>query len=695
MDTIVLAGYLTAAAAFFAATGLLAVGWRGQRTGALLIVGTVVSALWGLVLAYAEWRHDFSFNWVLLAEALRYGAWLTFLGSLFGAWPMTGLLRGSRIVAHALWILLALYCLLPATGLARVIGVPFNIGVPMIGILLLALVGVVLLEQLFRNVEPDQRWAIKFLVIALGAMFAYDIFLYSYALLYQQFNASAWAARGFVDALLVPLLLVAAARNRDWSLEVGVSRRAVFYSTTLLVVAFYIIATALGGYYVRLYGGSWGRVAEITLICFGLLGVLVVASSGQARSRLKMFLHKNFYSFRHDYREEWLRLTTTLSASDADTELPQRAVRAMAQIMDCPAGALLLRDEAAGLAPAAGWNMSLQPGLKLATDGPAFEFMRQRRWIHDLGAPPPLGDERLRAPVELAALPHAWLLVPLVLEGRLIGCVVLAQARARRALDWEDIDLLRTAGTQVAGTLAQAANARRLAEARQFEGFNRLTAFLMHDLKNVAAQQSLLLQNAERHKRNPAFVDDMLATVDNSVRRITRLLEQLRGDARPAAVACVRLAPVVERALGECAAQAPAPGYRAPAEELWIKADAEQLATVLGHLIRNAQDAATAQGHVTLRAQADAGHALVDIEDDGSGMDETFVRDCLFKPFFSTKGSRGMGIGAYQAREYVRSLGGTLAVESTPGQGTVFRMRLPLAMPVDAHAVINELGAPS
>src|SRR5699024_3019228 len=115
-----------------------------------------------------------------------------------------------------------------------------------------------------------------FLLIALVGMFAYDIFLYSYAVLYREFNTSAWAARGFVNALLAPLLLVAAARNQGWSLQVQVSRHVVFYSTSLLVVACYIIAMALGGYYVRLYGGDWGQVAEISLICFALLIVLMV-----------------------------------------------------------------------------------------------------------------------------------------------------------------------------------------------------------------------------------------------------------------------------------------------------------------------------------------------------------------------------------------------------------------------------------
>ena len=680
MHVIILASYLAAAAAFLAVTALLVAGWRGQRTGALLVIATAASTGWGLLLAWAEWSHALGVYWLLLAETLRYGAWLVFLATLLGSFSMSGLLRGMRLGTQTLWILLALYCLVPALPLMPV---PFNAGLAIIGVLLLALIGVVYLEQIFRNVDAEQRWAVKFLVIALGVMFAFDIFLYSYAVLYREFNVSAWAARGFVNALLAPLLVVAAARNSGWTPEVSVSRRAVFYSSSLLVIALYFIATAVGGYYVRLYGGNWGRVAEITLIFFALLAVLLVAASGQVRSRVKIFLHKNFFSFRHDYREEWLRLTATLSASEGDTGLALRAVRAIAQIMDSPAGALWMRDDAGMLVPEAQSNMPLPAGMKVAADQPVFEFMCQRRWIYDLGEPPPLGRAELRAPPELAALPRAWLLMPLVLEDRLIGVVVLAEARARRALDWEDIDLLRTAGSQVAGTLAQAANARRLAEARQFEGFNRLTAFLMHDLKNVAAQQSLLLQNAARHRNNPAFVDDMLATVENSVQRITRLLEQLRGEAAPAARGRVKLTDVIERALAECSAQAPRPDWTPPQASAWVRADAGQLATVLGHLIRNAQDAATPQGHVAVRLKLDEGKAMIDIEDDGPGMDEEFIRHRLFKPFFTTKASKGMGIGAYQAREYVRALGGSLAVESVPGRGSLFTVMLPFVDPAD------------
>jgi signal transduction histidine kinase len=179
----------------------------------------------------------------------------------------------------------------------------------------------------------------------------------------------------------------------------------------------------------------------------------------------------------------------------------------------------------------------------------------------------------------------------------------------------------------------------------------------------------------------------MLTTVANSVRRISRLLEQLRGDSVPGARGNVRLAAVIEKALGECLAQLPRPEYQPAVEDLWVRADIEQLATVFGHVIRNAQDAAQANGRVTLKVERVGSSVAIDIEDDGAGMDEDFIRNRLFKPFFTTKSSKGMGIGAYQAREYVHSMGGSMTVSSTPGRGTIFSLRLPLTEPTgDASA---------
>jgi signal transduction histidine kinase len=101
------------------------------------------------------------------------------------------------------------------------------------------------------------------------------------------------------------------------------------------------------------------------------------------------------------------------------------------------------------------------------------------------------------------------------------------------------------------------------------------------------------------------------------------------------------------------------------------------LAAVLGHLVTNAQDATPADGRITVEAVLQDGALVLAVEDNGSGMDEAFLRERFFKPFDSTKGSKGMGIGAYQARQFVEAAGGEVRVRSAPGEGTRFEMRFP------------------
>jgi putative PEP-CTERM system histidine kinase len=225
--------------------------------------------------------------------------------------------------------------------------------------------------------------------------------------------------------------------------------------------------------------------------------------------------------------------------------------------------------------------------------------------------------------------------------------------------------------------LAQQAADRRLAEGRQFDAFNRFAAFVMHDLKNSAAQLQLLVRNAARHRNNPEFIDDAFATIENTADRITRLIAQLQARNARAGQGRSELKQVLRSALERCATQPPAPEGDLEAVQAHVLADPERLAGVFEHVIRNAQQAAGASGNVKVTTRSDGDVATVAIADTGPGMDPEFVRERLFRPFDSTKGGIGMGIGAYQAREYVREVGGSVEVQSTPGSGTRFIIRLP------------------
>jgi putative PEP-CTERM system histidine kinase len=223
----------------------------------------------------------------------------------------------------------------------------------------------------------------------------------------------------------------------------------------------------------------------------------------------------------------------------------------------------------------------------------------------------------------------------------------------------------------------------QLAQTRQFEAYNKLSAFVMHDLKNLLSQQALLVENAKKHQHRPEFVADVIKTVDHGVQRMRRLLRQLERDASSAQEERVELNALVQDAVATCAKSGKVTpafrGYR----PLWVHAQADRLTSVVEHVITNAQEATKPGGCIEISMSEQDGRASIEVRDTGEGMSEEFIRRRLFKPFETTKGDAGMGIGVYQAREVVRALGGELSVKSSVGGGTTVSIVLPIAKSAD------------
>jgi putative PEP-CTERM system histidine kinase len=403
--------------------------------------------------------------------------------------------------------------------------------------------------------------------------------------------------------------------------------------------------------------------------------------SRTVRARVRVFLMKTFFEYKYDYRKEWLRFIGTLSGSELDN-VSATAVRAVAQIVNSPGGIVWVQEEEVkDYLPLGSWQCDIPAVASVARDSSLVQFLRRRQWVIDLNEmrQHPGRYEDLMLEDWVRSHDRWWLIVPLFLQNRLFGFIVLEKPTIVPSLNFEDHDLLRTVGRHVATHIDQAEADRRLAESSQFGTYNRLTAFLMHDLNNLIAQQSLVVKNAERHRHNPEFVDDAIGTIANSVERMRRLMAQLSSVREETKLRAVDLGSTVDRAAKRCEPRLPYPDIVADRDDLTINADPERLTTVFEHLIRNAQDATQGEGHISVKVSANGAYATVSIEDDGCGMSPEFIRERLFRPFDSTKGSQSMGIGAYQAREYVRQLGGQLEVSSAPGEGTRFDIRLPLA----------------
>jgi len=559
--------------------------------------------------------------------------------------------------------------------------------------LILALCALVLLEQIYRNSTQAGRDSLRYLVAGGGGMFAYDLFLYSQAELIEGISASAWGARGIVVALAAPLIALATRRNPQWSLNIFVSRQVVFYTTTFVAAGAYLLSMALAGYVIRDLGGTWGAVGQILFFVGAVVVLVFLMASATLRRKLAVFINKHFYSNKYDYRIEWLRFIQTLSSvSEGDTR--QTAIRSVAQILDSPGGILFIHDERARqFIPVGSWPLPLDStvGMMPIADGSELvQFVRKRQWIIDLEEYRRTPDiyENIELPVWLKQNPSLRIISPLLELDHLFGFFMLYNPPPPFELTYEDRDLLKTVGRHVATQLAQHDADRRLAESRQFEAYNRLTAFMMHDLKNSVAQLQLIVANAQRHKHNPEFIDDSIETIDNTVDRMTRLIDQLRQSAASQVLLCIRFDDLVRNTVDRCSMRTPVPWLEASDAAIYVKADPQRLSAVIEHVIRNAQDAAPA-GTVAVTLSSFADTAVLVITDTGKGMDAAFVRERLFRPFDSTKGSKGMGIGAYQAREYVQMLGGQVEVQSSPGLGTSFSITLPVEQPPSGASAMH------
>ena len=677
-------GYVLAALAYagFAANLLRSGHYKGAPAPASIafVAAVAASAVWAFSAVVDQAVQSTAPAFVGAAsDLLRYTLWLSLLLLLLRpslpskGWRHIGTLPAAVLAAVAFGILS--FALRVFTG--RYLADESTLSLA--SSLVLAILGVLLTEQLFRNLPEDSQWNAKPVCLGLAFIFAFDIYLFSEALLFGRFDRDAVSIRGFVHALSVPLLWVAAARRGNWISSLQVSRRAAFYSTTLVLAGAYMLFMAAIGYYVRYFGGEWGRALQLGLAFAGTLILVVLALSGSLRARLRVFVGKHFFSYRYDYRHEWLRFTAMLSTRSSPQEVGALVIRGLADMVECPGGDLWTRGSGdTGLAQTTRWNLP-QVGAVEPAESPFIEFLRGKSWVVDLdefrSAPRRYGQ--LALPQWLLANANIWLVVPLIAGDDLLGFVTLARPRTTMELNWEVRDLLKTASRQAAGFMAQMQATEALLEARKFDAFNRMSAFVVHDLKNIVTQLSLMLKNAERLHDNREFQQDMLLTVESSLEKMKRLMLQLReGATPPGGARGVEISPIVNRLQAAAAAQGRVVEVDIQ-DKLATRGHDDRLERVLGHLVHNALDATPSPGRVWLHVSRMSGQVKVEIGDTGSGMTEDFINNQLFRPFNTTK-HNGMGIGTYESAQYVRELGGSISVRSQPGAGSLISVVLPL-----------------
>lgn len=665
-------GHALAAALFAALTIYVLRGPSATLERNLLCAALALTALWALYTAFGSVTKPISG----LAENLRNGAWLLFMFVML----RRGEGRRSGHPASITWIYAVLGCVLAMQTTAdllpsAVIADSFH-AVIMFSLFLrmmFAAGALVLVHNLFTISAPEGRSRIALVMAALVAMWTYDLNLYSLAVLGRGNVGELYALRGVGMAILALVIGLGVRGGGEWRLRV--SRTVAFRSFSLVAVGLYIIGIALVVSAVEWLGGAHARVIGIGLLFAMLVAALVLLPSPQFHALIKVQISKHFFQHRYDYRAEWMRFADTVGAPNGDgPPLNERVVKALADITESSSCLLMLPAEGGGLVVDCVWNWpELSAGsLELsARDAAAFG---QSGWI--IGLDEMRGNARRIDAQWMLSDPSAWALVPLIHFNRLTGAILLGRPRVDRKLDWEDYDMLRAAGRQVASYISEAQGQQALEEARRFDEFNRRFAFIMHDIKNLVSQLSLLSRNAERHFDNPAFRSDMLLTLRESVGKMNDLLARLsqHNNARTAEARAVDVAPVIRAAVATRSRQHKI-DVRGQAPHALV--DPQRLEKILAHLLQNAIDASAEGEPVVLECGSNGEAVTIAVVDQGSGMTADFIRRNLFKPFVSSK-QGGFGIGAFEARALAHSMGGSITVESRPGEGSKFTVFLPI-----------------
>jgi putative PEP-CTERM system histidine kinase len=550
-------------------------------------------------------------------------------------------------------------------------------------------------ESTLRTAPASAQRRLRSLVVAFAIAGLSSLLVISGGLLYGGVRVG-WLTINSVPLFVAGVMIAfALARQRLSDMNVPVARPVIYYSSVSLTLAgVFLLTMAALSKILPALTPEWKQAVSLAFYIVVAGGGLVLTVSPGANRVIKGFIDRNFYANRYDYRREWDRVTRGLGPTTRIEDVCRQIEglartifevdRVVVHLRDDRSGAFHVVYASAGIAPAAlqaalPWDNPLVAGLARLRRPIVFRDVAE-----DLDLLPAAAENR-----PILAATGAAVCAPLHVRDDLIGMLWLGEKRTDEEFSTEDVEFLGYMSRQLAAALEFARLAGVVAETRQFESLHRLSTFVLHDIKNQVSGLSLMLENARRHMSDPEFQKDAMRVVERTVQGLQQLMDHVGSVSRPAVI---RPAPVRVRQLIDDAAAA---AGLAEGEQDGIRfrvacgatdraaLDAGQMVRVVTNLLVNAREALEGPGEIAVAAHLDGepagegGMLVLTVRDTGRGMTEEFVRRQLFRPFATTKAA-GLGIGLAQCKAIIEGHGGTIRVESRPGDGTCFEVRVPI-----------------
>lgn len=673
MYTVGIWGYSFASIAYVIFS-LLIIAAHNQSSIAKWLLFSAIMAGMANTVAALQITIGFSLQWAMLADAIKIAAFSVLILSFnVEKGNIAGIIKNKAVSKYLLfWLGSVVTC----WGGHYVL--EFSFEYLFLLFVLLNLTSLVLFEQLYRSANVESKRSITPLVIALGGIAAFDFVLYAQATMVGGIEFGFWYVRGYFAAVAVPLLLISIRRFKEGTVRIFVSRNVVFYSSMLMIAGLYLLLMAVAGYLINYFGGEWGQLVSFGFFILGSIILAVLLITDTVRRQVKVFISKHFFANKYEYREEWLELIEKIETASAENYY-QMSLTIMMSKVEATGGVILKANGNNRFTVQ--YSNGIEVDETFNKDLVLLEhFTKKQGWIIDI-------NEYKKDPLSYPGLfiqPKMWreidvnILVPIFIGKAFYGFFILANTDEHKKLNWEDRDLLFAIAKQLGNFISLNEVNDKLAESKQFDAFNRMSAFLVHDLKNIQAQLALITSNATQHRNNPEFVDDVFETVESATERLAKVLAQLRNKQVAQSISkSVDLSDIIEQVITQ--RNVANPQVLVDHKDKCFKIiDEDRFLSVMNHLIQNAQEATNDDGWVKIDLIKLQSRFNITVSDNGCGMSEHFIKNRLFKPFDTTKGNAGMGIGVFEAKQFFESIEGSLSVESVEGQGTKMIICLPV-----------------
>ena len=552
-------------------------------------------------------------------------------------------------------------------------------------ILVSAIIVLMNLERTLRNSVGRMRWQIKFMILGVGCIFAVRIYTSSQTMLFHALNMSLELVN--TGALLLGGILIAWSlfRTRLLNVDVFLSQSFLYNSFTILFVGVYLIMVGALAKLAILFDSGQHIPFSAFFVLLALLGLSTLLLSDRLRRTMKRLISRHFQRPLYDYQKEWLKFTGNTASVTDIKNLCHIVVNMMSKTFDILSVTIWILDES-GEQITIGGSTAFSKGKPSEIKSIEKEMIKFVKILRRKNIPLDFDYSKDNLPSEYRDLREEFFTdarirycIPLTAGNSLLGFLTVSDRVGGDNLSVEDFDLLVTMADQVAANLQSLMLSERLTEAREMEAFQKMSAFFVHDLKNLASKLSLTMQNLPIHFGNPEFRSDALQSISQSVEKIKLMSSRLTSLSQKLSVhpAGASINDVVSATLAGLDGLLRGKITERLQPVPTVEMDSEQIQNVLINLILNANEATGEEGEIAIVTGQRDGSVFVAVQDNGSGMSQEFIEKSLFHPFQTTK-QNGMGIGLYHSKTIVEAHKGRIEVESEEGKGSTFRVVLPM-----------------